>query len=153
VAPARLLFAPRVRMEEHLARQRRADLFLDTLPSNAHVTASDALWAGLPLLTCRGGAFAGRVAASLLHAAGLQELVASSWDEYGELALRLAGDREMLDGIRSRLARNRSSCPLFDTDRFRRHIESAYATMHERAQRGERPASFDVAPVAGAAPQ
>ncbi len=148
LAPARLVFAPRVRMEEHLSRLRRADLFLDTRPYNAHVTASDALWAGVPLVTCQGGTFAGRVAASLLNAAGLPELVTTSWEEYRLLALRLAADREMLADLRKRLARNRASCALFDTDRFRRHIESAYATMHARAQRGEPPASFDVASLA-----
>jgi len=139
-----------MRTEEHLARQRRADLFLDTRPYNAHVTASDALWAGLPVLTCRGSTFAGRVATSLLNAAGVPELVTTSWDEYQRLALRLAADRDLLAAMKERLARNRDTCPLFDTDRFRRHIESAYATMHERARRGEAPASFAVAPVDGA---
>jgi len=150
VAADRLVFAPRMRTEEHLARQRRADLFLDTRPYNAHVTASDALWAGLPVLTCRGSTFAGRVATSLLNAAGVPELVTTSWDEYQRLALRLAADRDLLAAMKERLARNRDTCPLFDTDRFRRHIESAYATMHERARRGEAPASFAVAPVDGA---
>ena len=142
VAPGRLVFAPRVKMEEHLARQRRADLFLDTLPYNAHVTASDALWAGLPLLTRQGGAFAGRVAASLLNAVGMEELVTTTWEDYEQLALNLATDSERLAGIRARLARNRATHPLFDTDRFRRHIEAAYTVMWERAQRGQPPASF-----------
>ena len=122
-------------------------LFLDTRPYNAHVTASDALWAGLPLVTCRGDAFPGRVAASLLDAAGLPELVTASWEDYERLALALAADPGRLAGIRERLVRNRASCSLFDTDRFRRHLESAYRTMHERAQRGESPAGFDVAPL------
>jgi len=147
VDAARIVFAPRARMEDHLARQRRADLFLDTRPYNAHVTASDALWVGVPLVTCPGDTFAGRVAASLLHAAGLPELVAGSWEEYERLARTLATDRDRLASLRGRLARDRATCPLFDTDRFRRHIESAYGTLHERAQRGEPPASFDVEPM------
>jgi protein O-GlcNAc transferase len=144
VAPGRVVFAPRLKMEEHLARHRLADLFLDTLPYNAHVTASDALWAGLPVLTHPGHAFAGRVAASLLEAVGLPELITHSWKEYEELALKLASDSDMLADIRARLAKNRTTRPLFDTDRFRRHIEAAYITMWERAQRGDSPSSFAV---------
>jgi protein O-GlcNAc transferase len=144
VAPQRVVFAPRVKMEEHLARQRLADLFLDTLPYNAHVTASDALWVGLPVLTCLGHTFAGRVAASLLTAVGLPELITRSWGEYEALALKLAADGNRLADIRATLARNRTTQPLFDTDRYRRHIEAAYATMWERAQRGEPAVSFSV---------
>lgn len=144
VDPARLVFAPRVKMEEHLARQRRADLFLDTLPYNAHVTASDALWAGLPVLTRVGSAFAARVAASLLHAMGLPELIARSSEEYEDLALELAKNTALLANIRARLARNRETHPLFDTERFRRHLEAAYFAMWERHQSGELPASFAV---------
>jgi predicted O-linked N-acetylglucosamine transferase (SPINDLY family) len=135
-------------LPEHLARHRQADLFLDTLPCNAHTTASDALWAGLPVLTCAGRTFPGRVAASLLHAAGLAELVTDSLAAYEALALALARDPARLADIRERLASNRLACPLFDTERFRRHIESAYVTMWERSQRGEPPSGFDVAPVA-----
>src|SRR5262249_19050016 len=91
VDPGRLVVAPRMKLEDHLARHRLADLFLDTLPCNAHTTASDALWAGLPVVTCMGKAFAGRVAASLLHAIGLPELVTSSMADYEALALALAG--------------------------------------------------------------
>lgn len=144
ITPGRLVFAPRVKMEEHLARQRVADLFLDTLPYNAHVTASDALWAGLPLLTRAGSAFAGRVAASLLTAVGLQELITTTWENYERLALKLAAEGRLLSDIKAKLARNRATHPLFDTDRFRRHIEAAYVTMWERCQRGEPPASFAV---------
>jgi len=144
VAPDRLVFAPRMDLPEHLARHRQADLFLDTLPCNAHTTASDALWAGLPLLTCTGGTFAGRVSASLLHAAGLPELVTASRDAYEARARKLATAPGELADIRARLERNRFTCPLFDTERFRRHIESAYSTMWERWQRGEPPASFAV---------
>jgi len=144
VAPGRVIFAPRVKMEEHLARQRLADLFLDTLPYNAHVTASDALWVGLPVVTYMGGTFAGRVAASLLNAVGLPELITSSREDYEALALKLAFNRELLADIKARLAQNRATYPLFDTDRFRRHIEAAYVTMWERGQSGEPPASFAV---------
>jgi protein O-GlcNAc transferase len=144
VDPARLVFAPRVAHSEHLARQRLADLFLDTLPCNAHTTASDALWGGLPVLACAGTTFAGRVAGSLLRAVGLPELVVDSLRAYEELALGLAQDPARLAGLRERLARNRRSAPLFDTDRLRRHIEAAYALMAERQRRGERPRDFDV---------
>jgi protein O-GlcNAc transferase len=151
VDPARLIFAPKVAaLEDHLARHRLADLFLDTLPYNAHSTANDALWAGLPLLTCKGASFASRVAASLLYAAGLPELVTSDLHEYEALALRLATDASLLRGFRQRLEENRATCPLFDSDRFRRHIESAYTTMWEIEQRGESPRSFSVEPGDGA---
>jgi len=147
VAPERLAFAPKINLADHLARHRLADLFLDTLPCNAHTTASDALWAGLPVLTCLGGAFAGRVAGSLLHAVGLPELVARSADEYEALALEFATTPARLAAIRETLARQRDTFPLFDTDRFRRHIESAYVTMGERYRRGEPPAAFAVLPA------
>lgn len=140
----RLIFARGVAHEDHLARHRRADLFLDTLPCNAHTTASDALWAGLPVLTCMGTTFAGRVAASLLQAIGLPELITGSLHEYVQLALRLASDSAQLDQIRQKLSSHRTTWPLFDTDRFRRHIEAAYIEMWERHQRGEPPASFSV---------
>jgi protein O-GlcNAc transferase len=149
VDPSRLLFAGPLPHGDHLARHRLADLFLDTLPYNAHTTASDALWVGLPVLTCRGKAFAGRVAASLLTAVGLPELVTQSLDEYESLALRLATDAPLLRGIRQRLERNRLEFPLFDTDRLCRHIETAYTTMWELWQRGEKPRSFSVAPHVG----
>jgi predicted O-linked N-acetylglucosamine transferase (SPINDLY family) len=154
IDPARLVFAPRLRYQDHLARHRLADLFVDTLPYNAHTTASDALWMGLPVLTCRGASFAGRVAASLLQAAGLPELITGSLADYEALALRLARDAPLLRSFRDRLARNRSTCALFDTDRFRRHLESAYTTMWEIQQRGESPRSFSVGliPPAGSRP-
>jgi protein O-GlcNAc transferase len=147
IDPSRLVFATRVEPPDHLARHRLADLFLDTLPYNAHTTASDALWAGLPVLTCRGASFAGRVAASLLGAAGLPELITSDLGEYEALARRLASDPALLRGFRQRLAQNRSTCALFDTDRFRRHIESAYITMWERQRGPEGPRSFSVEPL------
>jgi predicted O-linked N-acetylglucosamine transferase (SPINDLY family) len=147
IDPARLVFAPRTaHLADHLARHRLADLFLDTLPYNAHATASDALWAGLPIVTCRGNSLAGRVAASLLDAAGLADLVTHDLAQYEALALRLARDGAALAAIKERLAQNRATCPLFDTDRFRRHIEAAYTTMWERWQRGESPRGFAVEP-------
>jgi protein O-GlcNAc transferase len=146
VAPGRLIFAPRMpRTEDHLARLPLADLFLDTLPYNAHATACDALWAGLPVLTCRGKSFPGLVGASLLHAIGLPELVTTSLDEYEQLALALARDPERLAAIKAKLMRNRLTKPLFDTARFTRDLESAYTTMWERQQAGLAPASFAVA--------
>jgi protein O-GlcNAc transferase len=146
IEPARLCFAPRLGHAEHLARHRLADLFLDTLPVNAHTTASDALWAGLPVVTCLGTTFAGRVAASLLHAVALPELVTGSLADYEALAIQLAREPARLAGLRERLARNRLTHPLFDTDLSRRHIEAAYLEMWQRFQRGEAPRSFSVAP-------
>jgi protein O-GlcNAc transferase len=147
VDPGRLVFAPRVGYAEHLARCAAADLFLDTLPFNAGTTASDALWAGLPLLTCSGEAFAARMAGSLLHAVGLPELVTTTLAEYEARALALAREPRLLAEVRERLARNRHSAPLFDSDRFRRHLEAAYIGMWERQRRGEPPAAFAVATV------
>jgi predicted O-linked N-acetylglucosamine transferase (SPINDLY family) len=129
VAAERLVFAPYVTLEENLARLSRADLFLDTWPYNAHTTASDALWSGLPVLTCAGSTFASRVAASLLHAVGLPELVCGSLAEYESLALRLATEPERLRSLRESLARDRLAKPLFDTPEFARNIEKAYQAM------------------------
>jgi predicted O-linked N-acetylglucosamine transferase (SPINDLY family) len=144
VAPDRLVFAPLMALPDHLARHRLADLFLDTLPYNAHTTASDALWSGLPVLTRLGSTFPGRVAGSLLHALGMPELIAKSLEQYEELALKLAHDPASLGSIKAKLARNRSACPLFDTPRFARNIEAAYSAMWERYQRGESPESFSL---------
>jgi predicted O-linked N-acetylglucosamine transferase (SPINDLY family) len=147
VDPTRLIFAPRADLDRHLARQRLADLFLDTLPVNAGATASAALWAGLPILTCRGASFFGRMGASLMNAVGLPELVTSNLEGYEALALRLARDPSLLKSVRSRLEENRSTHPLFDTDRFRQHIEMAYTRMWEYWQRRESPRSFSVEPL------
>jgi len=148
VAPERLVFAPKLpSLADHLARQRLADLFLDTFLYNAHTTASDALWAGLPVLTCAGTTFANRGAGSLLHAVGLPELVTHCRTDYEGRALQLARDRAQLAAIREKLARNRNTHPLYDTRRFTRHIEAAYTAMWERSQRGEAPASFAVAAI------
>jgi predicted O-linked N-acetylglucosamine transferase (SPINDLY family) len=144
IDPARLVFAARVNRDEHLARHRLADLFLDTLPYNAHTTASDALWAGLPVLTCAGSAFAGRVASSLLAAAGLPELITATLADYEALALRLAHDQPLLASFKHRLDREAVRAALFDAERFCLRIEAAYATMWELWQRGEAPRSFAV---------
>ena len=142
----RLIFGKRLPVPEYLARYRTADLFLDTLPYNAGTTASDALWAGLPVLTCVGEAFAGRVAASLLNAIHLPELVTSTQEAYEELAIALATHPERLRQIRQKLANNRLTAPLFDTPRFTRHIEAAYTEMHARYQAGLPPAHIFIKP-------
>ena len=144
VAGDRLIFAPMIPLEQHLSRLALADLFLDTLPYNAHTTGSDALWAGVPLLTCRGSAFPGRVAASLLQAAGLPELITQTAAEYEALALALASDRDRLAGLRAKLAQTRDSCALFDTARFTRHLETAYRMMVARQRAGGVPEGFSV---------
>jgi protein O-GlcNAc transferase len=148
VAPERIVFAPKLPPPDHLARHRLADLFLDTLPYNAHTTASDALWAGLPLVTCSGDTFASRVAGSLLRAIGLPELVTSSLEEYEAVTLRLAREGDFLAALRARLARNKWTHPLFDTELFARNIESAYRQMWETWKAGRPPAPFWVSPLA-----
>jgi predicted O-linked N-acetylglucosamine transferase (SPINDLY family) len=148
VTAGRLVFAPRVGNAEHLARHALADLFLDTLPYNAHTTASDSLRAGVPIVTCAGGTFAGRVAASLLAAVGMAELVTHTLEEYEALALRLAREPEHLARTRAALAANLPTHALFDADRFRRSIEAAYLEMHRRYRAGEPPAAFSVPPPA-----
>jgi predicted O-linked N-acetylglucosamine transferase (SPINDLY family) len=132
VSPERLVFAQRMPLPEHLARHRAADLFIDTLPCNAHTTASDALWAGLPVLTCTGEAFASRVAASLLNAIGLPELITTTQEDYEALAVELATNTQRFKSIKQKLERNRLTTPLFDTKLFTQHIEEAYAQMIER---------------------
>ena len=147
VAGERLIFAPYVGIEEHLARLGLADLFLDSIPYNAHTTASDALWGGLPVLTVRGHSFAGRVAASLLHALDMPELVTESLADFEALAVTLAREPARLAALRRKLADNRLVKPLFDTARFARHIEAAYARMWEISQAGEKPQGFAVPPI------
>ncbi|MBH5371652.1 O-linked N-acetylglucosamine transferase, SPINDLY family protein [Bradyrhizobium glycinis] len=144
IAAERIVFAPQVPADQHLARHRLADLFLDTLPYNAHTATSDALWAGLPVLTCLGTAFPGRVAASLLNAVGLPELVTRSLDEYEGLALRIAHDSELRTALASKLATHRSTWPLFDTVGMTRHLEKAFVETWRRHCAGEAPASFAV---------
>jgi protein O-GlcNAc transferase len=144
VDPGRIVFARRVTPQAHLARHRLADLALDTLPYNGHTTACDALWMELPFVTLRGASFAGRVAASILSAIGLPDLIANTPEEYKALALRLAGDRDLLQSVRDRLAQNRLSYPLFDTSRFCRHMETAYTQMLQQSRSGRPPAGFRV---------
>jgi predicted O-linked N-acetylglucosamine transferase (SPINDLY family) len=130
--------------DDHIARHRCADLFLDTLPYNAHTTASDALWAGLPVLTRAGRSFAARVAASLLHAVGLPELVTDDQAAYEAQAISLARDPAARDALRARLVTNRDSAPLFDAARFARNLEAAYRAVHDRHLRGLPPAAIDL---------
>ena len=144
VAGERLIFAPRVARSAYLAQYKLAGLFLDTLPYNGHATTSDALRAGLPVVTCAGSSFAGRVAGSLLNAVGLPELVARRLEDYEELAFKLATEPAQLARIRATLGANLATQALFDSDRFRRNIEAAYLEMHRRQQAGEPAADFAV---------
>ena len=137
----RILFAPDRPPAQHLARLGLADLFLDGQPYNAHTTGSDALWAGVPMVTRRGSAFSGRVAASLLRAAGLPEMVTETVQAYEDLAVRLATQPAALEAVRAKLTRK---APLFDTDLFRRHIEAAYARMWQAWLAGEESMAFAV---------
>jgi predicted O-linked N-acetylglucosamine transferase (SPINDLY family) len=139
VAPDRLVFGARLPPAQYLARFRAADLFLDTLPYNAGTTASDALWAGLPVLTLTGEAFASRIAASLLTALGVPELITSTQQRYEQLAIELASSPQRLAAIRARIGDNRLTTALFDTPRFARYLEAAYAAIHARYQAGEPP--------------
>lgn len=144
VDPARLIFAPRAELSEHLGRQRCADLFLDTLPVNAHTTACDALWMGLPIVTCAGKAFAGRVAASALTSCGLSEFVTANLNDYEVLTLKLATDAAFLQSYRDRLVNARATMPVFDPDRLRRQIEAAYLQMWDIYREGDPPCGFSV---------
>ena len=131
VSQTRLVFGARISRSEYLARYRVADLFLDTLPYNAGTTASDALWAGLPVLTCMGESFASRYAASLLYAIELPELITTSQEQYEATAIELATNPVKLQAIRDKLERNKLTTALFDTPRFTKHIEAAYTQMYE----------------------
>ena len=144
IAPERLIFTTRATMPDHLARHRLADLFLDTFNYNAHSTASDALWAGLPVLTRAGAGFPARVAASLLTAAGLPELITHSAEDYERLALELARDPQRLAGLKEKLGSQNRTAPLFDTERYARHIEEAYAQAYQRYFEGKEPANITV---------
>jgi predicted O-linked N-acetylglucosamine transferase (SPINDLY family) len=147
VAPDRLIFAPDIPTDQHLTRLSLADLFLDGLPYNAHTTGSDALWAGVPLITQAGTTFPGRVAASLLTACGLPELVTQDADSFEALAIKLAGDAKALAKLKTKLAKNKTKSSLFNTDLFRRNIEAAYEQMWQRYLAGETPKSFAVKPA------
>jgi protein O-GlcNAc transferase len=139
------VFANRVANEVYLARYRMADLFLDTTYYNAQTTAAEALWAGLPILTCTGDTMASRVATGLLRAAGLDELIADKPLQYEERAYHLAIHADELQQIREKLAGIRLSSPLFDTVRQVRNLEAAFLTMWQRCQAGLAPESFQIA--------
>jgi predicted O-linked N-acetylglucosamine transferase (SPINDLY family) len=145
VSADRLFFAPKLPMDQHLARQKCADLFLDSLPYNAHTTTSDALWVGLPVLTCMGEAFASRVAASLLRAIDLPELVTTDGQAFEARAIELATDQAQLKALRDRLAVNRMQAPLFDIERLARSIERAYEQVYARRQAGQPPVMLRIA--------
>jgi predicted O-linked N-acetylglucosamine transferase (SPINDLY family) len=147
ISPDRLVFAPRLPLAQHLARHRLADVFLDTTPYNAHTTASDSLWCEVPVVTLPGRTFSARVAASLVTAVGLPNLVASSRGDYEALAIDLATSPERLAAIKQHLRKARSSAPLFDAPRTARHLETAYATMWQRYLDRQLPSGFDVAPL------
>jgi predicted O-linked N-acetylglucosamine transferase (SPINDLY family) len=147
VDPHRMVFGKYLAQEDYLARFRTMDLFLDTLPYNAGTTASDALWAGLPVLTCTGRAFAGRVAASLLKAIELPELITSTSEQYEEMAVLLAENPELLRKIKLKLAQNRLGTALFDTRLFTKHLELAYTRVHERHRAGLAPETTVVTPT------
>lgn len=144
IDPARLIFAPALPLAQHLARHRLADLFLDTLPYNAHTTASDALWAGLPVLTHMGNAFAGRVAASLLNALGMPELITRDAAGYEALAIAIGREPARAAALRAKLAAAKPTAPLFNTPRFTRHLEVAYRMMWQRHAAGLPPEGFAV---------
>jgi predicted O-linked N-acetylglucosamine transferase (SPINDLY family) len=145
IDPARLVFAAKLHIAEHQARYALADLFVDNLPINAHTTASEALWAGLPVVTCAGEVFVGRVAGSLLHACGLPELVTHTLADYEALAMRLATDPALLAGLRERLEQARLTAPLFDMERYARNLDSAFTYMVRLYERGSPPTAFAVA--------
>lgn len=145
VARERVHFAPKLPLAQHIARLRAADLFLDTWPCNAHTTASEALWAGVPVLTVPGETFASRVAASLLAACGLPELACPSEEAYVAFAAALAAEPATLASLKQHLEQHRMALPLFDSDRFARNFEGLLVRMHERAQAGLAPAALEVA--------
>jgi predicted O-linked N-acetylglucosamine transferase (SPINDLY family) len=145
VNPDRLVFARHVSsLSDHLARHRLADIFLDALPYNAHTTASDALWAGLPVVTQIGNSFAGRVAASLLNAFGLPELITQTSEEFEALAVDLALNEQKLHGVRERLRKNRLTAPLLDAALYTKHLEAAFEAMHQRYQAGQAPDHIEI---------
>lgn len=146
VDSSRLVFAPRMRNEEHLARHRLADLFVDTFPCNAHTTASDALWAGLPIVTCAGETFASRVAASLLASMDMIDCVAQDLKDYEEKIVALLEAPNQLNALHQRIELNRLTSPLFDTQASAKHLESAYLGMMGRYQAELPPQGFDVQP-------
>jgi predicted O-linked N-acetylglucosamine transferase (SPINDLY family) len=129
---------------DHLARHQLADLFIDTVPYNAHTTASDALWTGLPVLSLLGDTFAGRVAGSLLNAIGLNELITNTQNEYETLAIDLGNNKDKLKSIKQKLISNKLTTPLFDIEIYARNIEKAYQVMHQKHRDKQAPQSFAV---------
>jgi predicted O-linked N-acetylglucosamine transferase (SPINDLY family) len=144
VDASRLIFSGKLPLEQHLARHLAADLFLDTFPYNAHTTASDSLWSGLPVLTCIGRSFAARVGASLLKSVGLDELISENLKEYEDKAFRLATQPFELKRIKKILHESKYDAPLFDTVRFTRNIEQAFIMMSSRWRAGLEPIEFIV---------
>ena len=153
IASDRIIFAPYVPVEQHLARMQVGDLFLDTLPYNAHTTASEALWAGLPVLTCLGESFSGRVAASLLQAIGLPELITTSLNAYEKRAIELARNPQEITALREKLISNRMTSPLFDTKRYTKDFESALRRMVQINDAGRPPEAFIVSDGDGSQPE
>ena len=147
IAAERIVFAGAIPFELYLSRMTCADLFLDTFPYAAGATCNDALWVGLPVLTCVGETYVSRMAGSMLTTLGLDELVTTSLGDYERTALRLATDSGALADLRARLAAGRATSALFDIERFTRHLESAYARMMEIAVEGAAPTSFDISPT------
>jgi predicted O-linked N-acetylglucosamine transferase (SPINDLY family) len=143
IDPQRLIFAGRKPLAEHLGRLQLADLALDTFPYGSHTTGSDALWAGVPLITRPGNTFASRVAASLLTAAGLPELITDTWEAYFALALELANDATRRQDLCQRMASQRLSSPLFDTRRFTTDLEQLYERIWAQHATGERERTFE----------
>jgi len=144
INPERLIFGARIPAAEYLARYQVCDLFLDTLPYNAGTTASDALWAGLPVITRVGQSFAGRMAASLLNAIDMAELITYSQDEYETLAIELATRPDKIKGINEKLQRNRLTTPLFNTPLFTEKLERAYLNIYRRYQSGLAPEHIQI---------
>jgi predicted O-linked N-acetylglucosamine transferase (SPINDLY family) len=140
----RLVFAERAPLEIHLARHQFADLFLDTFPYNAHTTASDALWADLPVLTYCGKSFPSRVAASLLNSLGLNELITYSPEEYKRTAIYLALNPDKLSLIKNKLVSNKVTFPLFDTSSYTRHLEKAFQAIYSNFLSGSPPKNFEI---------
>jgi predicted O-linked N-acetylglucosamine transferase (SPINDLY family) len=144
---SRLIFGERIEYQKYLARYQVCDLFLDTLPYNAGTTASDALWAGLPVLTLVGESFASRVAASLLNSISLPELITNTQDEYEALAIELAANAQNFEDIKLKLANNRLTTILFDAPLFTKHMEAAYVKMYERYQANLLPDHLFIDPI------
>lgn len=144
INPSRLIFAPKAEYKYYLSRYQYADLFLDTFPFNAHTTASDALWSGVPVLTLQGKSFASRVASSLLNAIGLPELITCTHEDYKNKAIEIANNNIKLNEIKKKLKFNKNKQPLFDTDKYTKNLELAYKLIFDRHQKKEKPDNFEI---------